>query len=114
MLGSSKTVQTDAAQTGPVQTGTLQVPTADIHRSTRQLSDPNFLLVTLIVNLAVIATIATMLVRFRVFRRILVTERRGWPERLTFAACLGFSLAAGVICRLYLNFQAGDLTLAGS
>ena len=51
-----------------------------------------FLLVTLIVKLAVAAVLATMLVRFRWFRRILLTERRDWPERLIFAAGLGMPL----------------------
>ena len=52
----------------------------------RSLSAANFQLITLIVQLAVVATLATMLVRFRWFRRILLTERRDWPERLIFAA----------------------------
>ena len=43
-------------------------------------------------QLAVAATLATMLVRFRWFRRILLTERRDWPERLVFAAGLGVPL----------------------
>jgi two-component system LytT family sensor kinase len=73
-----------------------------------------FLLVTLIVKLAVAATLATMLVRFRWFRRILLTERRDWPERLTFALGLGVPLTAGVLARLLLNYDAADLTLSGS
>jgi hypothetical protein len=60
------------------------------------LTPERLLLVTLIVNLAVAATLSTMLVRFRWFRRILLTERRDWPERLTFAVCLGVPLVAGV------------------
>ena len=39
-----------------------------------------------------------MLVRFPWFRRILLTEKRDWPERLVFAASLGLPLTAGVIC----------------
>ena len=41
------------------------------------------------VKLAVGAILATMLVRFPWFRRILLTEKRDWPERLVFAASLG-------------------------
>ncbi len=81
---------------------------------TRSLSDEQFVLVTLIVKLAVVATLATMLVRFRWFRRILLTERRDWPERLTFAAGLGIPLTAGVASRLLLGYNAADLTLCGS
>jgi len=72
------------------------------------------LLVTLMANVAVAATLATMLVRFPWFRRILLTEKRDWPERLVFAACFGIPLMAGVGARLVLQYQAADLSLAGS
>jgi two-component system LytT family sensor kinase len=73
-----------------------------------------FLLITLLVKLAVVAVLATMLVRFPWFRRILLTERRDWPERLIFAASLGVPLMLGVLARLLLNYEAADLTLSGS
>ena len=66
------------------------------------------------VKLAVVAILSTMLVRFPWFRRILLTEKRDWPERLIFAASLGLPLTAGVVARLLLNYNAADLTLAGS
>ena len=78
------------------------------------LSATQFLLTTLVVKLAVVAVVATMLVRFRQFRRILLTERRAWPERLVFAASLGIPLSAGVAARLLLNYSAADVTLAGA
>src|SRR5579862_5268649 len=78
------------------------------------LSAERFLLVTLIVKLAIAATLSTMLVRFRGFRRILLTERRAWRERLTFAVLLGLPLVAGVASRLLLHYGAADLTLSGS
>jgi two-component system LytT family sensor kinase len=78
------------------------------------LSLENFILVTLVVTLAVAAILATMLVRFRWFRRILLTERRDWPERLIFAAGLGVPLTAGVAVRLLFDFHPADLTLPGS
>ncbi|CAN5385120.1 hypothetical protein BH23ACI1_BH23ACI1_17510 [soil metagenome] len=78
------------------------------------LTPEYLLLTTLLVKLAVIATLATMLVRFPWFRRILLTEKRDWPERLVFAASLGFPLTAGVVVRLLLHYEATDLTLAGS
>jgi two-component system, LytTR family, sensor kinase len=80
----------------------------------RALSAEQLLLITLIVKLAVAATLATMLVRFRWFRRILLTEKRDWPERLTFAAGLGLPLVAGVASRLLLHYDAADLSLSGS
>lgn len=72
------------------------------------------LLYTLMAKLAVVATVATMLVRFKWFRRLLLTERRQWPERLIFAACLGLPLTAGVLSRLVLEYRAADLTLSGA
>jgi two-component system LytT family sensor kinase len=78
------------------------------------LSGEQYLLTTLMVKLAVVAVLATMLVRFPWFRRILLTEKRDWPERLVFAASLGVPLTAGVVARLLLNYDAADLTLAGS
>jgi two-component system, LytTR family, sensor kinase len=80
----------------------------------KNLSPEQFLLVTLMVKLAVVAVLATMLVRFPWFRRILLTEKRDWPERLVFAASLGVPLTAGVLARLLLNYDAADLTLSGS
>jgi two-component system, LytTR family, sensor kinase len=78
------------------------------------LSIEQLLLTTLVVKLAAMAALATMLVRYRRFRHILIFERRGWPDRLTFALGLGIPLAAGVASRLLLNYNAADLTLEGS
>jgi len=78
------------------------------------LSAGQVLLTTLMVKLAVVAVLATMLVRFPWFRRILLTEKRDWPERLVFAASLGVPLTAGVVARVLLDYKAADLTLAGS
>src|SRR5437762_7618575 len=78
------------------------------------LSGDQFLLTTLLVKLAVMAALATMLVRYRRFRHILIFERRAWPDRLVFALSLGIPLAAGVASRLLLQYNAADLTLEGS
>lgn len=81
---------------------------------TQQLSADHFLLVTLVVQVAVSAVLSTMLVRFWWFRRILLTEKRDWPERLVFAASLGIPLVAGVAIRILLKFPPADLMLPGS
>jgi two-component system LytT family sensor kinase len=65
-------------------------------------------------EIAIMAVLATMLVRFPWFRKILLTEKRDWPERLVFAGSLGLPLMFGVLARLLLNYDAADLTLAGS
>jgi two-component system LytT family sensor kinase len=72
------------------------------------------LAVTLMAQVAIAAVLATMLVRFQSFRRILLTERREWRERLVFAAFLGIPLTAGVLARLVLHYNAADLTLSGA
>ncbi|MEO7191627.1 MAG: histidine kinase [Vicinamibacterales bacterium] len=72
------------------------------------------LLLTLMAQVAVAAILATMLVRFHWFRRILLTERRDWPERLVFAAGLGVPLVVGVAGQLLLHYKAADLTLSGA
>src|SRR4051812_49526200 len=71
-------------------------------------------LFTLMAQLAVGAVLSTMLVRFPWFRRILLTEKRDWPERLVFAASLGLPLTLGVVWRLVLNNNGADLTLSGA
>jgi two-component system LytT family sensor kinase len=78
------------------------------------LSPEYFLFTTLMAKLAIVAVLSTMLVRFPWFRRILLTEKRDWPERLVFAISLGLPLTAGVIARILLHYEAADLTLAGS
>ena len=79
-----------------------------------QISVEQVLLTTLVVKLAVMAALATMLVRYHRFRHILIFERRRWRDRLTFALALGIPLVAGVVARLLLNYNAADLTLEGA
>src|SRR4026208_874182 len=82
--------------------------------TTKTLTAEHFLLTTLVVKVAIVAVLSTMLVRFPWFRKILLTEKRDWPERLIFAASLGVPLTAGVIARILISYDAADLTLAGS
>src|ERR1700694_5609593 len=77
------------------------------------LTAEQVLMTTLVVKLAVMAALTTMLVRYRRFRHILIFERRAWPDRLIFALSLGIPLAAGVVARLLLHYDAADLTLEG-
>ena len=78
------------------------------------LSAEQFLLVTLVGKLAVIAALATMLARYRRFRHILIFERRDWPDRLAFALGLIVPLTTGVASRILLNYDAADLMLEGA
>ena len=72
------------------------------------------LLTTLIVKIAIVAVLATMLVRYHRFRDLLISEQREWPARLFFAVGLGVPLAAGVTARILLHYDAADLTLEGA
>jgi len=72
------------------------------------------LLPTLVVRVAIMAVLATMLVRYHRFRDLLISERRGWPARLFFAVGLGMPLAAGVTARILLHYDAADLSLEGA
>src|ERR1700726_1731671 len=72
------------------------------------------LLTTLVVKLAVMAALATMLVRYRRFRHILIFERRDWPDRVIFALSLGVPLTGRVACRLLPGYKAAGLTLEGA
>src|SRR6478736_4555913 len=78
------------------------------------LTAEQLLLTTLVVKLVTTAALATMLVRYRRFRHILIFERRSFPDRFTFALSLGIPLTAGVIARLLLGYDALDLTMEGS
>ncbi len=70
------------------------------------LSPPEqVLLTTLVVKLAVMAALATMLVRYRRFRHILIFERRDWPDRLIFVLSSASRSPAGVVARLLLNYK---------
>src|SRR3954469_25455668 len=60
------------------------------------------------------AVLATMVARYRRFRHILIFERRGWLDRILFMLAIGVPLAAGVLFRLLLHYDAADLTLEGA
>jgi two-component system LytT family sensor kinase len=66
------------------------------------------------VKLAIMAVLATMLVRYHRFRHILIFERRGWVDRLVFTLSIGVPLMASVAIRLIFPFGPADLTLEGA
>src|SRR5689334_5482107 len=98
----------------PLRSSKSGVERAPHMQDVQILSPQQFLLTTLVVKLAVMAALATMLVRYRRFRHILIFERRGWGDRLILALALGLPLTAGVASRLLLNYNAADLTLEGA
>ena len=80
----------------------------------RFLTAQQFLITTLVFKIAIMALLATMLVRYRRFRHILIFERRGILDRGILAFSLGIPLIAGVAARILLRYDAADLTLEGS
>ncbi len=80
----------------------------------RILSPEQFLLTTLVFKIAIMALLATMLVRFRRFRHILIFERRALPDRLILSLSLAAPLTLGVASRILLRYYAADLTLEGA
>ena len=60
------------------------------------------------------ALLATMLVRFRRFRHILIFERRALPDRLVLSLSMGAPLTLGIASRILLHYYAADLTLEGA
>lgn len=80
----------------------------------RYLSANQILATTLVVKIAVIAVLAIVLVRYHRFRKILLSERRAWPDRLIFAFSLGIPMTAAVVARLLLQYKAADVTLEGA
>src|SRR6476469_4024028 len=68
----------------------------------------------MVFKLAVMALLATMLVRFRRFRHILIFERRDFQDRLILSLSLGVPLTFGIASRILLHYYAADLTLEGA
>src|ERR1700738_3543987 len=72
-------------------------------------------LVILLLRLAVAASLASILVRFTAFQRMLMREERTVAERVTLALSLAAAFGAGVAARgLSPAYQAADLGLEGS
>lgn len=78
------------------------------------LSADQFLLVTLLVKVGVMASLATILVRYRFFKRILLVEDRGRREDWQFASLFGSLIALGIVFRLLLGYGGADISLAGT
>jgi two-component system LytT family sensor kinase len=72
------------------------------------------LLITLLVRLGVIASVASIVVRYRPFRRALLRETRTFHEQFHFA--LWFAGVFGVLAciRVIIGYEAVDLGLEGS
>ena len=74
-------------------------------------STSGLVLVTLLIKLGVIASLASIIARFDKFRRLLLVEIRTPKQKLLFAAFLGVPFMLGVLTRLVAGYQGGDLSL---
>lgn len=78
------------------------------------LSQDQLVLVTLLVKLGVMASIASLLGRFEAFKRLLQREELTLTEKWIFALFAGMLLSSGVGIRILLNYDAADLSLSGT
>jgi two-component system LytT family sensor kinase len=76
------------------------------------LSSPSGqILVTLLIKLGVIASLASIIARFGHFRRLIFLEQRTPRQKLLFSVFLGVPFMLGVFTRLLAKYQGGDLSL---
>lgn len=74
-------------------------------------NSPGLILVTLLIKLGVIASLASIIARFGQFRRLLFEEQRSPRQKLVFAAFLGVPFMLGVLTRLLAHYPGIDLSL---
>lgn len=75
------------------------------------LSQDQFTLITILIQLGIVAAVSTIYVRFDTFKRMLFNEDLGRKRKLYLMAHFGAIFGIGVFARLLLNYQAADLTL---
>ncbi len=70
-----------------------------------------FILLTLLIKLGVMASLASIIARFETFKRLIFIEQRTTKEKLQFALFLGVPFALGVFTRLLAGYAGVDLSL---
>ena len=74
----------------------------------------NTILVQLLVKIAVIASMASIALRFAFAKRMLLRERRSIQQRLELGVLFGVVFAAGTLVRLVLGYEAAEVGLEGA
>jgi two-component system, LytTR family, sensor kinase len=69
------------------------------------------ILVTLLIKLGLIASLASIIARFGIFKRLIFVEQRTPRQKLQFAAFLGVPFMLAVLTRLLAHYQGADLSL---
>ncbi len=72
---------------------------------------PAQVLITLLIKLGVVASLASITARFGQFRRLLYFEQRNPRQKLAFALYLGVPFMLGVLTRLSGGYRGADLSL---
>lgn len=78
------------------------------------MGSENTILVSLLVKIAVIASMASFLLRWSFAKRLLLRERRGVRQRLELGLLFGVVFGAGTLVRIGLDYDAADLALEGA
>ncbi|NIM18777.1 MAG: hypothetical protein GTO51_00780 [Candidatus Latescibacteria bacterium] len=78
------------------------------------LSSDQFILLTLLLKLGVMASLATLLVNFSSFKRVLFAEDRGPAREAKVSILLSLFFSFGVTIRILMGYWATDLSLPGS
>jgi two-component system, LytTR family, sensor kinase len=69
------------------------------------------ILVILLIKLGLIASLASIIARFGIFKRLIFVEQRTPRQKLLFAAFLGVPFALAVLTRLLVGYRGADLSL---
>ena len=72
---------------------------------------PVLILVTLLIKLGLIASLASIIIRFGTFKELLFIEEKGARQKIQFAAFLGIPFFLGVMARLLAGYKGADLSL---
>src|SRR3990172_3277215 len=72
------------------------------------------ILITLLVKLGIVASLAALLARSLKFKRTLYSEPRGFPEKLNLILFWGIPLAIGVGIRCGIGYEAFDISVEGT
>ena len=72
------------------------------------------LLISLLVKIAIIASMASLLLRWGFAKRMLLREQRTLRQRLQLGALIGLFFAAGSLVRHVLGYDAAELGLEGA
>ncbi len=77
------------------------------------ISSDQFVLLTLLLKLGVMASLATILVNFSSFKRVLFTDPRSRASDVRVALLLALFFALGAAIRILMGYWAVDLSLPG-